>query len=57
MRVLDGVLENFLGVMFKDVYVKLFIFVLIYKSVIGMVRIIKNVIITLVSDIEKIYFP
>ena len=51
-------LENFLGgILFKDVYVKLFIYVLIYKSVIAMVRTVKNVIITLVSDIEKIYLP
>ena len=43
-------------VLFKDIYVKLF-YVLIYKSVIAMVRTVKNVIMTLVSDIEKILFP
>ena len=41
---------------FKDIYVK-YLYMLHFKSVIAMVRTIKNVIITLVLDIEKIYFP
>ena len=43
-------------ILFKDIYVK-YLYMFHFKSVIGMVRTVKNVIMTLVSDIEKIYFP
>ena len=42
-------------VQFKDIYVK-YLYMFHFKSVIGMVRTVKNVIITLVLDIEKYIF-